>query len=108
MEKRKQKTTLVIKDCLKLHMVAFHPDGSIQTKVNIRSYDECMRGDFINCTLEVRVKICHGNVGERDGESDEECEYEDEDDGRTEQYDLRADCARCRASWIIYCSVFTT
>ena len=65
MEKRKQKTTLVIKDYLKLHMVAFHPDGSIQTKVNIRSYDECMRGDFINCTLEVGVKICHGNVGEQ-------------------------------------------
>ena len=91
MEKRKQKTALVIKDCLKLHMVAFHPDGSIQTKVNICSCDECITGDFINCTLELGVKICHRNVDESDGESDEECEYEDEDDGSTEQYELRAD-----------------
>ena len=46
---------------------------------------------FINCTLQVGVKICHGNVYESDGESDEECEYEDEDDGCTEQHELRAD-----------------
>ena len=48
-EKRKIKSSLVLKDCMKFHMITFHPNGSVQTKVNMCSCAECLQGDFIVC-----------------------------------------------------------
>ena len=56
-EKRKDKQLLPIKLCREKHMISFSPDGCVQTKVNICSCEECLKGDFIKCTYEAGKKI---------------------------------------------------
>ena len=78
-------------------MIAFHPNGSVQTKVNMYSYDDWLKGNFIDCLLEPGNVLSCGHLGvdESDSESDEKFEYED-DDVRNEEdieaYELRAYC----------------
>ena len=61
-EKRKIKSSLVLKNCMKFHMMAFHPDGSVQTKVNMCSCAECLQGDFIDCLLERGTMMSSGQL----------------------------------------------
>ena len=96
-EKRKAKGTLVLKDCQKFHMTAFHLNGSVQTKVNMCSCDDFLKGNFIDCLLKPGNMLSHGQLGihKSDSESDEEFEYEDDDmttEADIEAYELRADC----------------
>ena len=96
-EKRKIKLSLVLKDCMKFHMIAFHPNGSVQTKVNMCSCTECFQGDFIDCLLEPGTMISSGQLDDEDSDnnsSDEEHEFEDDDISHDdhEAYELQADC----------------
>jgi len=97
-DRRKTKSPLVLKDCIKFHMIAFHPDSSVQTKVNMCSCDECLEGDFIDCLLEPGNMMSSGQVDMEGSDydySDDEREFEDddvEDEEDHEAYELRADC----------------
>ena len=33
----------------KKHMIPFFPDGSVQTKINICSCEEHLKGEFVKC-----------------------------------------------------------
>ena len=69
-EKRKTKAPLVLKDCQKFHMIAFHPNGSVQTKVNMYSYDDCLKGNFIDCLLEPGNVLSRGHLGVDESDSE--------------------------------------
>ena len=43
---------LIIKGCLKIHMLSFFPDGSIQSKTNICSCKSCIECGFVSCLRE--------------------------------------------------------
>ena len=43
---------LIIKGCLKIHMLSFFPDGSIQSKINICSCKSCIKCGFVSCLTE--------------------------------------------------------
>ena len=77
-EKRKTKAPLVVQGCQKFHMIAFHPNGSVQTKLNMCLCDDCFKGNFIDCLLEPGNMLSRGQLGvdESNSESDEEFEYE--------------------------------
>lgn len=96
--KRGKKSPLPIKSCREKHMIAFFPNGSIQTKINICSCAECIKGEFINCSHE-SGKIIYTNDCSDDEDSDdtdyEECETEDccyDESVVTEENEIRAEC----------------
>ena len=43
---------LEITGCSKQHIIAYHPDGSIQIKDNICACNHCLLGDLVNCAIE--------------------------------------------------------
>ena len=97
-EKRKSNPLLIIKDCMEKHMLAFSPNGCVQTKVNISSCNVCIKGEFTSCSHEVGKKLFFNYDSDEEtsgGESDEEFECEDiinnEEDG-AEENEIRADC----------------
>ena len=51
-ERYENPTSLPLPRCLKVHVIAYHPDGSIQTKENICSCNNCLTGNLINCVVE--------------------------------------------------------
>ena len=65
-DERKKKSALKIKNCIEKHMIAFFPDGSIQTKINLCSCDKCMLGLFTECPYEqgseIQVAVEDGRV----------------------------------------------
>ena len=63
----------MIKQSRDQHILVFKPDGSIQSKVNLCSCEQCIKGDLIYCKCEKGVLICNG-----DAESDEEEEDDNE------------------------------
>ena len=56
-ERRKLKKSLPIEGCVGLHMIAFHPDGRIETKVNMCSCNACLLGKFTTCQEEPGKEI---------------------------------------------------
>ena len=53
-EYMKSKESFPIKGCMKdaLHMLCFNPNGSVLTKANICSCEDCIVGDFLKCSDE--------------------------------------------------------
>ena len=45
----RNRDAVVINNCAILHMIAFSPNGQIQTKINICSCEECIVGNFVKC-----------------------------------------------------------
>ena len=72
-KRRTNNDQLVIKQSRDQHILVFKPDGSIQSKVNLCSCEQCIKGDLIYCKCEKGVLICNG-----DAESDEEEEDDNE------------------------------
>ena len=111
-EKRETKPPLVLKDCQKFHMTAFHPNQSVQTKVNMCSCDDCLNGNFIDCLLEPGNMLSRGQLGVDESVSESDDEFEYEDDGVTNEedigaYELRADCVFNVLQMILNCLVLT-
>ena len=44
---------LIIEGCLKIHMLSFLPDGSIQSKINICSCKSCIECGFVSCLVKL-------------------------------------------------------
>ena len=44
---------LIIEGCLKIHMLSFLPDGSIQSKINICSCKSCIKCGFVSCLVKL-------------------------------------------------------
>ena len=92
---REDKQPLPIKFCREKHMISFFPDSSIQTKVNLCSCLECLKGNFIGCSYE-SGKIIYTNCSDDEcsDNSDEEIENEDLycEETVTEENEMRAEC----------------
>ena len=73
--RRENKEELKIKDCNAQHMFSYLPNGQVQSKANICSCDKCLKGDFINCTIEKGKIVEEGE----DDDEDDDLEYEKED-----------------------------
>ena len=77
------------------HMICFKPDGSILTKVNMCSCEDCLEGNFLDCSSEKGKLVMVGD-GTDDYSTDSEAEYEFDEfedlvDDETELYELRGD-----------------
>ena len=76
------------------HMISFHPDGSILSKVNLCLCTACLQGNLLNCLIEKGNLHC----GESDEYGNDETEYDDDEfgdeiiDDSAERYELRSDC----------------
>ena len=64
------KQPLAIINCQKRHMIAFQPDGSLQTKDNLCSCKNCIIGDFVNCPFKSGSKNSFGDVDSEAGYND--------------------------------------
>ena len=96
-ERREGKLPLPIKFCREKHMISFFHDGSVQTKINICSCEECLKGEFVKCSYEAGksqvINDCSDDEECSEFDSDEEIENEDlcyED--VIEENEIRADC----------------
>ena len=78
-------------------MVAFFPNGSVQSKVNICSCRQCLIGNFTECPSELgKIKYAGvpliGSDSESDDDSDiEDCEPDEDFEDETESYELRSE-----------------
>ena len=86
---------LIIKGCRKLHMLNFFPYGSIQSKINICSYNSCIKGDFVSCWTEkgkTVQQVTEASDDDSTTESEFEDDYNDDDtESDTEPYKLRSE-----------------
>ena len=69
-------------------MMAFHPNGSVQVKVNICSCEACILGDLVNC-IDEPGKVFFVESGEEDYELDFE-EVDMVEDECQEEYEMRS------------------
>ena len=89
---------LSIRGCQQIHMICFNPDGSIQTKINVCSCDNCMSGDFLNCYDEQGLYFppqltCQQEDSEDDSVDDDTSVGDDDEsdaDEDCEAYEIRA------------------
>ena len=76
-------------------MISFSTDSSVQTKIHICSWEECLKGSFIICSYEASKKIYfHDSSDHEDSEesdSDDEAEN-DTCESVTEENKIRAEC----------------
>ena len=79
----RNRDAVVINNCAILHMIAFSPNGQIQTKINICSCEECIVGNFVKCNEE-QGKFVFSEDGDSESESDRE---EESDSDREEESD---------------------
>ena len=64
-----------------MHCLAFHPDGSVETRRDICNCDECFEGMFSKCLLQ-------GDENDVDGDEDNDCDvHDDTDDDDDNDYD---------------------
>ena len=78
---------LKIDNCMKKHMFAYFPDGTIQVKENLCSCKDCIEGKFTNCKIEKGVLIGEEQMEDGDNEvnddegntPDEDCDNDNED-----------------------------
>ena len=78
---------------MRLHMISYFPNRSIQSKVNICSCDSCIEGEFLSCLIEKRkiVQIVDETSDHDDDDSSEsefETDLESGDDSDTKGYVL--------------------
>ena len=77
-------------------MISFFPDDCIQTKVNVCSCPECLKGKFAKCSFEAGTYFTECSDDEfSELNSDEEIENDDlccENENVTEENEIRADC----------------
>ena len=79
-----------IKKCRSLHLIAYFPDGSIQTKQHLCSCAECVVGNFSDCNLNPGVKLIVENTecsdtDTLDTDTDESDTDDDDEEIRVEQ-----------------------
>ena len=67
----------------KLHCIAFHPDGTIQTSRDICDCDDCFSGDMLNCQ--------YRNDSNEEDDSDDREENEDDDEDMCSEDDSDSD-----------------
>ena len=84
---------LSITNFMKLNMISYFHNGSIQSKVNISSCGSCIEGEFISCLIE-KGKIFQ--VVDEASDNDDSSESESKNDvsdyeSETEAYELRAE-----------------
>ena len=87
---------LSITNSMKLHMISYFPNGSIQSKVNICSCASCIECEFISCLIEKGkiVQVVDEAIDNNDNDDSSESEFENEvsdDESETEGYELRAE-----------------
>ena len=70
----------IINGCRKLHCIAFHPEGSIETSHDICDCDYCFQGYLSKCLY----KYDAGDVDDVDGDEEDNDEGDDEDDDNRE------------------------
>ena len=81
---------------MKLHMISYFSNGSIQLKVNICSCASCIEGEFISCLIEkgkIVYVVDEGSDNDDNGDSSES-EFENDvsdDESEIEAYELRAE-----------------
>ena len=73
-ERYENPTSLPLPRCLKVHVIAYHPDGSIQTKENICSCNNCLTGNLINCVVEKGASLYGCEDAEESDDENEEPE----------------------------------
>ena len=87
-EQRALKDELPIPGSQKLHMIAFHPDGTIVTKDNLCNCDQCNAGKFHQCPIE------NGHIfqqGEHDDDDEDDINFlygDEEDEHEVEENEL--------------------
>ena len=74
-----KKSPLPIKGCQGMHMIAYHPNGTILTKTNICSCANCLVGKFMSCNDEKGSVAVLGSKDSDDSESDSGTESESSD-----------------------------
>ena len=90
------KSPLSINNCIKLHMISYFPNGSIQSKVNICSCDSCVEGEFTSCLIE-KGKILQivDKARDHDDDNSSESEFKNDlksgDESDTEAHELKAE-----------------
>ena len=87
---------LSITNCMKLHMISYFPNWSVQPKVNICSYVSCIEGEFISCLIEKGKTVQVVDEASDNNDKNDSCESEFEndvsdDESETESYELRAE-----------------
>ena len=94
---RREGSALPIPVCMSFHMLCFQHDGSVLAKTNLCSYDDCLLGNFLQCSIE-RGLCFNVDTEEDDSDSDSDDEYEGEDDfgddiedDNLEKYELRSE-----------------
>ena len=102
---------LSINSCMKLHMISYFPNRSIQSKVNICSCDSCIEGEFTSCLIE-KGKIVQivDEANDHDDDDSSESEFENDlesgDESDTEAYELRAESVNSVLRRNNHCSLF--
>ena len=75
-------------------MICFKPDGTIISKINIYSCDDCLEGNFMECCIEKGKLVMTGDDSD-DYSTNSEAEYEYDEfenaDNETELYELRSE-----------------
>ena len=81
---------------MKLHMISYFPNESIQPKVNICSCASCIESEFISCLIEKGeiTQVVDEASDNNDNDNFSESEFENDvsdDESETEAYELRAE-----------------
>ena len=74
-----------------MHMIAYHPDGSIQSKVNLCSCEQCIDVEFISCLVEKVWLFNMHRMQVKMIQQDLEVDIDKDDDQETEMYELWAE-----------------
>ena len=91
-ENRKFDGSLKIEGCRDIHMIAFSPDGTVATKINICSCSSGIIGEFQECLEEKGKLIFHKYNESSDSDSEDDgCEPEESDDTESELFELRSE-----------------
>ena len=81
---------------MKLHMISYFPNESIQPKVNICSCASCIESEFISCLIEKGeiTQVVDEASDNNDNDNFSESEFENDvsdDESETEAYELQAE-----------------
>ena len=81
---------------MKLHMISYFPNESIQPKVNIFSCASCIEGEFISCLIEKGkiTQVVDEASDNNDNDNFSKSEFENDvsdDESETEAYELQAE-----------------
>ena len=71
---------LSITNCMKLHMISYLPNWSVQSKVNICSCGSCIEGEFISCLIEKGKTVQVVDEASDNNDKNDSCGSEFEND----------------------------